>query len=254
MNNRFSIQNFNLKSHITLFTKTLDWSIILTKMYGKVALLLSLAIFNFGNALSLKKATESAMPSFCIFGICISDKKQYDKSNDLHDNRDKTIEELSKKQDELDQWKKEEEERKKLEEDEIKAKQQDAKDSLIAQNCQCTWSCGDRNDGTVCFRKCCNNEFGGNPNGGGVPSGGTYSSPWSPPAPAYSPPASSPVAYAPVPPSPAPALGGWGAAPGFGWPTASYTPVTYPVAPAPFYNPWGAYAPAAAAKPAAKPR
>merc|ERR1719160_1649982 len=96
--------------------------------------------------------------------MCVSDKKDYDQSNKIHAHRDDQIEELNRKQEELDAWKKEEEERHQLELDEQKAKKQEAKDSIVAQSCTCTWECGDRNDGTVCFRKCCNGEFGGNPN------------------------------------------------------------------------------------------
>eukprot|EP00746_Dinoflagellata_sp_MGD_P119432 gnl/MRDRNA2_/MRDRNA2_55283_c0_seq1.p1 gnl/MRDRNA2_/MRDRNA2_55283_c0~~gnl/MRDRNA2_/MRDRNA2_55283_c0_seq1.p1 ORF type:complete len:228 (-),score=72.17 gnl/MRDRNA2_/MRDRNA2_55283_c0_seq1:240-923(-) len=126
---------------------------------------LILAILNSGDALNLQKASETGLPSFCIFGMCISDKKEYDSSVKEHDSRDTTIEELTKKQEELDAWKKEELERKQLEDEEKRAKMQEEKDSVVAQSCQCTWQCGDRNDGTVCFRKCCNNEFGGSPNG-----------------------------------------------------------------------------------------
>jgi len=48
-----------------------------------------------------------------------------------------------------------------LREEEKRQKMQDNKDLMIAGSCQCTWTCGDRNDGTVCYRKCCNHEFGG---------------------------------------------------------------------------------------------
>lgn len=131
-------------------------------MVGKIAVLLFLGAVNPGDALSFKKSTEgSTIPSFCIFGMCISDKKEYDQSNKIHSRRDETIEDLQKKQEEMDAWKKEDDERKQLEEDEKKAKRQEQKDAIVAQSCQCTWECGDRNDGTVCFRKCCNGEFGG---------------------------------------------------------------------------------------------
>eukprot|EP00746_Dinoflagellata_sp_MGD_P071592 gnl/MRDRNA2_/MRDRNA2_29137_c0_seq1.p1 gnl/MRDRNA2_/MRDRNA2_29137_c0~~gnl/MRDRNA2_/MRDRNA2_29137_c0_seq1.p1 ORF type:complete len:183 (+),score=55.83 gnl/MRDRNA2_/MRDRNA2_29137_c0_seq1:113-661(+) len=129
-------------------------------MLRKFAVLFIFASVNFSEALSAKKVTEGPS-SLCIFGVCFSGKKDYDSSIKTHDTRDSTIEELTKRQEELDAWKKEENERKQLEEDEKRAKLQEEKDAVIAQSCQCTWQCGDRNDGTVCFRKCCNNEFGG---------------------------------------------------------------------------------------------
>lgn len=134
-------------------------------MVGKCAVLLVLATVNLGSALSIKKATEGGFDTFCIFGICFSDKKDYEKSVKVHDHMGDTEAELQKRSEEMDAWKKEDDERKQLELEEQRAKAQEQKDSIIAQQCQCTWECGDRNDGTVCFRKCCNNEFGGNPNG-----------------------------------------------------------------------------------------
>lgn len=141
-------------------------------MFDNLAVLLILATVNSGDALSLKKSTEGGIPSFCIFGLCISDKKDYDHSQKIHDHRDERIEDLAKKQEEMDAWKKEDEERKQLEEDEKKAKRQEQKDAIVAQSCQCTWECGDRNDGTVCFRKCCNGEFGGSKKMPGEAAGG----------------------------------------------------------------------------------
>jgi len=130
-------------------------------MSGKVAVLLVLATINFGHSLNLQKVVEGKIPSFCLFGTCFQDKKDYDKSVETNKKRDSVIEELNGKQEEMETWKKEQEEREQLEAEERKAKEQDEKDRTAANTCQCTWECGDRNDGTVCFRKCCNGEFGG---------------------------------------------------------------------------------------------
>jgi TolA-binding protein len=187
-------------------------------MMGRFAALFILATLDSGFSLDLKKteaveATKTSGPGLCIFGICISGKKDYDSSVKTHETRDQTIEELNKKVEEMDMWKKEDDERKQLEEDERRAKQQEEKDSVIAQSCQCTWACGDRNDGTVCFRKCCNNEFGGNPNSPGV------------------------------------ALPGSGALPVVAGAPAAAAPAA-PAFPVPAFNPFAAYNPFAAALPA----
>lgn len=105
-----------------------------------------------------KKKKDGVM---CIFGICLQGKKEFEQDKNLHANRDKEIEELQRQTEEVETWKKEEQERADLQAEENRAKAQEQRDGIIAQSCQCTWECGDRNDGTVCFRRCCNNEFGG---------------------------------------------------------------------------------------------
>jgi hypothetical protein len=101
------------------------------------------------------KKTES---SFCILGMCVSGEKSISQTVEQTQTAKDETEELAKKAAALEEWQKQEAERKKAEEIEKKQKTMDE-----ANFCTCgAWMCK-LNDGSVCWRKCCNNEFGGPP-------------------------------------------------------------------------------------------
>jgi hypothetical protein len=115
---------------------------------------LVLCLFTHGNALSMKKTHSS----FCVLGMCIGTEKSISNTIEQTQTAKDETEELSKKAAELEDWHKQEKERKQQEEVEKKQKIMDE-----ANFCTCgAWMCK-LNDGSICWRKCCNNEFGGPP-------------------------------------------------------------------------------------------
>jgi len=94
--------------------------------------------------------------------MCVHGKQEYVDEIKKVETGPAELEELQKREAELEQEKKESEEQLSLA-DETKRQEEEAKkDVLIAAQCTCSWECGDnRNDGTVCFKKCCGGMFGG---------------------------------------------------------------------------------------------
>eukprot|EP00746_Dinoflagellata_sp_MGD_P111483 gnl/MRDRNA2_/MRDRNA2_48269_c0_seq1.p1 gnl/MRDRNA2_/MRDRNA2_48269_c0~~gnl/MRDRNA2_/MRDRNA2_48269_c0_seq1.p1 ORF type:complete len:166 (-),score=39.67 gnl/MRDRNA2_/MRDRNA2_48269_c0_seq1:15-512(-) len=144
-------------------------------MVGKLVVLLSCVTLNPSIALSFTKAGEPGnavrigLPSFeglCIFGVCISNKKNYETSVKEHDASAKTMADLTKKAEELDQWKQDDLERQKFEEAERKNMEEWNKNQADwdqAGQCACGFGCAKNGDGSICYRTCCKGEFGGDP-------------------------------------------------------------------------------------------
>jgi len=116
-----------------------------------IAVLVSLGA---ADALSLKKA----MDPFCLLGACIENKEDIKKAKEDELKADQEAKDLAKKAEELEAWHKEEAERQKAEEMEKKQKTEDE-----ANFCTCgAWMC-QLNDQSTCWKKCCDNQFGGPP-------------------------------------------------------------------------------------------
>jgi len=134
-------------------------------MSGTIGVLLILSTLGSVSALTAEKLASTKGEPWCLFGMCIHGKKDYVNDIRKYETRDDKLEDLTKREAELEQWKKEKEEQLALEREtqkqEAEAKKEKERDEMVAKSCQCTWECGDRDDGTVCFKKCCAGMFGG---------------------------------------------------------------------------------------------
>lgn len=108
---------------------------------------------------SKHRAVNRSQRKFCILGMCINSENDIEKQKEDTEFAQGEAGELERKKAELEQWQQQEKERK---EQEARDKEQKERDEAMFCSCDKAWICG-LNDRSVCWRRCCNNEFGGPP-------------------------------------------------------------------------------------------
>eukprot|EP00746_Dinoflagellata_sp_MGD_P013966 gnl/MRDRNA2_/MRDRNA2_130393_c0_seq1.p1 gnl/MRDRNA2_/MRDRNA2_130393_c0~~gnl/MRDRNA2_/MRDRNA2_130393_c0_seq1.p1 ORF type:complete len:229 (+),score=46.10 gnl/MRDRNA2_/MRDRNA2_130393_c0_seq1:120-806(+) len=104
------------------------------------------------------RSTTQSRSRFCILGMCINTESNIEKQQEETDAAKDNSVELERKNAELEAW--HAQERARVEQERL---DKIAKEKDEANFCTCgPWMCG-LNDNSVCWRKCCNNEFGGPP-------------------------------------------------------------------------------------------
>lgn len=105
-----------------------------------------------------KNKGKGYLSRFCVLGMCINTENNIEKEKSDTEWAKSDASDLETRKAELESWQQQEKQRREQEEIEKRQKELDE-----ANFCTCgPWMCK-LNDKSICWRKCCNNEYGGPP-------------------------------------------------------------------------------------------